>query len=302
MPGDGRHVAFGLERGHHAVQVFGIAQVDVDVEPIVIRLAVGELQVRDIGRLFPDQRADPPQNPGVVRDRDVQCHAVDGPMGAVLPVQVDPAARLFFEFFQRRAVDGMDHHALSAKRDADYSFARHRLATGGAAKTLILSQTHDGAAFLDLVARGGAQGVFHGMHENDLRRFATLPHTMFASDSGPRRFNDGVPHPRGYGNNARILGRYVRELGLLSVEEAVRKMTSLPAQTFRLKNRGELRPGFVADVVVFDPAKVSDPSTFSSPHAYAIGFDDVIVNGVPVIRAGTFGEARPGRPVRLQDS
>jgi N-acyl-D-amino-acid deacylase len=155
---------------------------------------------------------------------------------------------------------------------------------------------------LDLVARGGAQGVFHGMHEEDLRRFATLPHTMFASDSGPRRFNDGVPHPRGYGNNARILGRYVRELGLLTVEEAVRKMTSLPAQTFRLKNRGELRPGFIADVVVFDPAKVSDPSTFSAPHAYAIGFDDVIVNGVPVIRAGAFGEARPGRPVRLQDS
>lgn len=154
---------------------------------------------------------------------------------------------------------------------------------------------------LDIVAQGGAQGVFHGMHEDDLKTFLRLPHTMIASDSGPRKFNEGVPHPRGYGNNARVLGRYVRELRVLPLEEAVRKMTSLPAQTFHLKNRGELKPGFVADVVVFDPEKVSDPSTFEAPHAYAVGFSDVIVNGVPVIRDAEFTEARPGRPVRLSD-
>jgi N-acyl-D-amino-acid deacylase len=154
---------------------------------------------------------------------------------------------------------------------------------------------------LDLEARGGAQGVFHGISESDLQKFLVQPHTMIASDAGPRKFGDSVPHPRGYGNNARVLGRYVRELKLLPLEEAVRKMTSLPAQTFRLKDRGELKPGGVADVVIFDPEKVSDPSTFADPHHYAVGFSDVIVNGTPVIREAALTGARPGRPVRLTD-
>lgn len=154
---------------------------------------------------------------------------------------------------------------------------------------------------LEIATHGGAQGVFHGINEDDLQKFLKLPRTMIASDSGPRRFGDGVPHPRGYGNNARVLGRYVRELKVLTLEEAVRKMTSLPAQTFRLKNRGELKPGFIADIVVFDPEKVSDPSKFDDPHHYATGFNDVIVNGVPVIRDTKLTDARPGRPVRLQD-
>jgi N-acyl-D-amino-acid deacylase len=154
---------------------------------------------------------------------------------------------------------------------------------------------------LDIEARGGAQGVFHGMSEADLKIFLAHPLTMIASDSGVRKFGEGVPHPRGYGNNARVLGRYVRELKVLPLEEAVRKMTSLPAQTFRLKHRGELKPGFVADIVIFDPENVSDPATFDDPHHYAAGFSDVIVNGVPVIRAGQLTEARPGKPVRLKD-
>jgi N-acyl-D-amino-acid deacylase len=128
------------------------------------------------------------------------------------------------------------------------------------------------------------------------------PHTIIASDAGPRKFGDAVPHPRGYGNNARVLGRYVRELKLLPLEEAVRKMTSLPAQTFRLKNRGELKPGGVADLVIFDPEKVSDPSTFDDPHHFATGFSEVIVNGIPVIREAALTAARPGRPVRLGDN
>jgi N-acyl-D-amino-acid deacylase len=155
---------------------------------------------------------------------------------------------------------------------------------------------------LDIVAHGGAQGVFHGMNEQDLQKFLVLPQTMIASDSGVRAFGEGVPHPRGYGNNARVLARYVRELHLLTLEEAVRKMTSLPAQAFRLKNRGELEPGAVADVVIFDPDKVADAATFDAPHAYALGFSHVIVNGVPVIRDGAVTDARPGRPVRLQDN
>ena len=90
----------------------------------------------------------------------------------------------------------------------------------------------------------------------------------------------------------------MRELKVLTLEEAVRKMTSLPAQAFRLKDRGELRPGAVADVVIFDPATVSDPSKFDDPHHYAVGFSDIVVNGVPVIRAEKLTDARPGRAVK----
>jgi N-acyl-D-amino-acid deacylase len=154
---------------------------------------------------------------------------------------------------------------------------------------------------LDIEARGGAQGVFHGMNETDLQKFLAQPFTMIASDSGVRIFGEGVPHPRGYGNNARVLARYVRELKLLTIEEAVRKMSALPAQAFHLKNRGELKIGAVADVVVFDVKTVSAPSTFEDPHHYATGFSEVIVNGVPVIRGGALTDARPGRPVKLQE-
>ena len=121
---------------------------------------------------------------------------------------------------------------------------------------------------------------------------------MFASDSGVRKFRDGVPHPRGYGNNARVLARYVRELKLLRLEDAVRRMTSLPAATFRLKDRGLLREGAWADVAIFDPAIVQDRATFEEPHHYATGFAWVLVNGVPVVKSDQHTGARPGRALR----
>ena len=151
---------------------------------------------------------------------------------------------------------------------------------------------------LDIEARGGGSAVYHGMDEADLRVFLKHPLTMFASDGGPRRIGEDVPHPRSYGNNARVLGRYVRELKLLPLEEAIRKMTSLPAQTFRLEGRGIIRPGAWADLVVFDPEKVSDPSTYNDPHHMAAGFSDVLVDGVPVIRDGLLTDKRPGGPLR----
>lgn len=151
---------------------------------------------------------------------------------------------------------------------------------------------------LEIERLGGAQGVFHGMSEDDLQVFLKLPTTMVASDSGERVFGKGVPHPRGYGNNARVLGRYVRELGLLTLEEAVRKMTSLPAEHFQLRGRGELKEGFAADVVMFDPQRVGDPSTYRDPHHYAVGFVHVLVNGVPVIREGEHTGAKPGMALR----
>ncbi len=151
---------------------------------------------------------------------------------------------------------------------------------------------------LDLEKNGSASGVFHGMNEEDLQKFMRHPNTMVASDSGIRVFGEAVPHPRGYGNNARVLGRYVRELKVLRLEDAIRKMTSLPATTFRFTGRGELREGNWADLVVFDPEKIGDPATYTAPHQYAQGLPHVLVNGVPVIRQGEHTGAKPGRALR----
>jgi len=150
----------------------------------------------------------------------------------------------------------------------------------------------------DVEANGGASGVFFGMNEEDIKRFMQLPTTMFAADGSCRDFGQDVPHPRSYGNNARVLGRYVRETGTISLEDAVRKMTSLPASTFRLEGRGILKEGFAADLVVFDPEKVEDKSTYDDPHHYAVGFRHIVVNGVPVILDGKSTGKRPGMALR----
>jgi N-acyl-D-amino-acid deacylase len=121
---------------------------------------------------------------------------------------------------------------------------------------------------------------------------------MFASDAGPGNYGVGVPHPRGYGNNARVLSRYVREKNILTIEDAIRKMTSLPAQTFGLKNRGLIKEGYVADILLIDENIVADQATFEQPHQYAKGFEYVVVNGKLVINKGHFTGALPGKAVR----
>ncbi len=151
---------------------------------------------------------------------------------------------------------------------------------------------------LEITANGGASGVFHSMSEDDLRKYLVHPNTMIASDSGVRAFGEGVPHPRGYGNSARALSEYVREQKILRLEDAVRRMTSLPATTFRLKDRGQVREGMWADVVVFDPAKVRDNATFTEPHQYATGFKLVLVNGEAVVKDDAHTQARPGKMVK----
>ncbi len=151
---------------------------------------------------------------------------------------------------------------------------------------------------LEMYAAGGAAMVYHKMSEEDVRRIIREPWTMVASDSGVRRLNEGAPHPRGYGNNARLLGTYVRELHLLTLEDAIRKMTSLPAQTFGLKDRGLVREGFAADLVLFDENTVADRATFDQPHQYPVGFSYVIVNGQIVFENGQMTAARPGVALR----
>jgi N-acyl-D-amino-acid deacylase len=151
---------------------------------------------------------------------------------------------------------------------------------------------------LEMYAAGGAAMVYHSMGETDVQNIMREPFTMIASDSGVRRYGEGAPHPRGYGNNARVLGRYVRELRLLTLEDAIRKMTSLPAQTFRLAGRGLLREGFAADLVIFDETTIADRATFEAPHQYPVGISHVYVNGQRVFAEGQLQAARPGAALR----
>jgi N-acyl-D-amino-acid deacylase len=149
-----------------------------------------------------------------------------------------------------------------------------------------------------LMQGGGASMVYHFMSDDDLERIMRDPFVSVASDAGTIQFGRGVPHPRGYGNNARVLGEYVRGRGVLTLEDAVRRMTSLPARHFRLTDRGELRVGAAADLVIFDPDRVADRATYEQPHAYPDGIALVVVNGVVVVRDDAHTGARPGHILR----
>ena len=141
--------------------------------------------------------------------------------------------------------------------------------------------------------------VLHKMSEADVERIFRQPFTMIASDGGViSAASASIPHPRSFGNNARVLGVYVREKKLVGLEEAVRKMTSLPAGTFRLWDRGLLRPGMAADVVIFDEKTVGDRATFEQPKQYPAGFSFVIVNGQIVIESEKHTGAKPGQILR----
>lgn len=151
---------------------------------------------------------------------------------------------------------------------------------------------------LEMYEAGGASMVYHSMNEDDVRRIMREPFTMIASDSGVREIDESVPHPRGYGNNARVLSRYVREMQLISLEDAIRKMTSLPAQTFGFRDRGLLREGFAADIVIFDDKTISDQATFDKPHQYPTGISSVLINGQIVFQQGQMTAQRPGVALR----
>ena len=151
---------------------------------------------------------------------------------------------------------------------------------------------------LEMFEAGGASMVYHSMGEDDVKRIMQEPFTMIASDAGVRQLDDSVPHPRGYGNNARVLGRYVRELKLISLEDAIRKMTSLPAQTFGFRDRGLIREGLAADLVIFDENTIIDQATFDKPHQFPLGISYVIVNGTPVLENNQMTSARSGVALR----
>ena len=157
---------------------------------------------------------------------------------------------------------------------------------------------------IDLVIEDGSrvEAVFFLMSEDNLRKKLRLPWVSFASDSGSLApegvFVRSNPHPRAYGNFARWLGRYVRDEKLVPLEEAIRRLTSLPADNLGIKERGRLTEGAFADIVIFDPASIQDHATFDKPHQYATGVKHVFVNGIQVLKDGEHTGATPGRVVR----
>ena len=151
---------------------------------------------------------------------------------------------------------------------------------------------------LEAMRQGGANAIYHVLDEGDVGRIMRHPQTMIASDGRLSRPGELHPHPRAYGTFPRVLGRYVREQRLLPLETAVHKMTGMPAARLGLRDRGVLREGAMADVVVFDPATVADQATFEAPHQYPVGIETVVVNGVVAVDGGRPTGVRVGRVLR----
>jgi dihydroorotase/N-acyl-D-amino-acid deacylase len=148
---------------------------------------------------------------------------------------------------------------------------------------------------MNLVNKGGCSAVYHAIAEEDVVRIMRSPFTMIASDGDIPVFGQAAPHPRSYGTFARVLGVYVREKRVVTLEDAVRRMSAFPAQRLKIWDRGMLRPGMKADVIVFDPATVADRAEYDKPHQYSVGVRDVLVNGKFVLRQDKVTAERPGR-------
>ena len=141
--------------------------------------------------------------------------------------------------------------------------------------------------------------IYYLNSDENLKKEIRLPWVSFASDAGSIAtegvFLKSSAHPRAYGSFVRVLGKYVRDEHVLTLPEAIRKLSALPSSNLGLDRRGQLKPGMFADVVVFDPATVADTATYEKPHSYAVGIRDVLVNGVQVLKDGEHTGAKPGR-------
>jgi N-acyl-D-amino-acid deacylase len=157
---------------------------------------------------------------------------------------------------------------------------------------------YEAETILDMLLAGGAQMVYHSMNEDDVRFFMKYPFNMIGADAGVPVPGRGMPHPRAYGTNSRVLAKYVRDEKLVSLEEMIRRMTSLAAQKFQLKDRGLIKEGMAADIVIFDPNEVTDKATFEQPHQYSVGFHFVLVNGQLVIADGKHTGVKSGTTLK----
>lgn len=213
----------------------------------------------------------------------------------------DPAAR-------RKVADAMKQN-LAEMGEPDYSFATVARYTpdpayeGKTITEIAASKGRPGVdgeieTIFDMMNAGGASMIYRLMGDADIERIMRYPYTAIASDGGVTQMGSGNPHPRSYGTNARVLAEYVRARGVLTLPDAIRRMTSLPAQTFNFRDRGLIRESMVADLVIFDPARVEDKATFAKPHQYSQGFDFVIVNGKVAVEDGRLTSTRNGRVIR----
>jgi N-acyl-D-amino-acid deacylase len=228
-------------------------------------------------------------------------------------------------WFARLRDPAARRRVLAEMRDADASWENLLHAAGGAENVLIVvlkkpelkryigktlaeiareRKTSPEEAAMDLVAEDETRvgAIYFLMSEEQIRRKVALPWVSFGSDgaavSAEGIFLKSNLHPRGYGNFARVLARYVRDEKVVRIEDAVRRMTAFPAEVLGLEDRGRLAKGQFADVVVFDPATIQDHATFVKPHQYATGVTHVIVNGTLALADGEPTESRPGRFVR----
>jgi N-acyl-D-amino-acid deacylase len=168
------------------------------------------------------------------------------------------------------------------------------------AKRRGMTPTPENGATLVIEAerKGGANAIYHVLDEDDVKRIMRHPMVMIGSDGRLSTPGEGHPHPRGYGTFPRVLGHYVRDEHVLTLEQGVHKMTGMPAARLGLGDRGVLRTGAAADVVVFDADRIADRATFENPHQYAVGIDYVFVNGVPAVDGGRYMDTRAGRVLR----
>lgn len=180
------------------------------------------------------------------------------------------------------------HRGYDGKRLADLAADRGIPNTVDAAVELLI----------ELQLAGGFSAIYHVMDDGDVQRIMRHPFAMIETDGDLVSYGVGHPHPRSYGAFPRVLGHYVRELNVLSLEEAIRKMTSLPAGQIGQYERGRIADGMYADITVFDAETIADRATYTDPHQYAVGIRHVIVNGVPIIRNGALTGERPGRVLR----
>ena len=214
------------------------------------------------------------------------------------PDRMSPAERAVFERAEKVATDNLRRRGgpasiLIAHFRPDPSLEGKSLEQIAAARGVSPVR-----AALEMIAQQSPSIVSFNMSEDDIAEIMRQPYTMTSSDGGLVAMDEGKPHPRNYGSFARKLSRYVRERGTVSLEHAVRSMTSLPASVFGMKDRGAIREGAAADILVFDPAAIVERSTYTDPHHLAEGMAFVLVNGEVVIAEGKFTAALPGRVLK----
>jgi dihydroorotase/N-acyl-D-amino-acid deacylase len=229
--------------------------------------------------------------------------AQEGGHEALVKRMSDPLtrARIRTEIARRIEVDrggGDPANVQFSRCDWDASLDGKTLADATRNRGREVNFENAAETLMEIQQSGGCSAVYHGMDEADVVRVMQYPGTMIASDGGIHVFGEGVPHPRYYGTFPRVLGRYVREKQVIRLEDAIRRMTSLPAQRIGLFDRGLIRPGMKADIVIFDPDRIIDRSEFGNPHQYSEGVSHVLINGVAVLDDGTMTEARPGEILR----